>query len=549
MGYQRDSRYILTEGDIAIFEKAKQDGRFFAEYYFGKELFAWQAFVHHAAQPEITIVGGFGCGKTGGIAMSACIHSTMTPGFKFMNVADVAWISHQMLLWISENLQETEWWNRFVYKYVERPYPKIVVEYVIPAAITGDKDYIVRSSMEFMSASDDGKRLLSWEGDWVHIDEAGLILDLDGLITSVGSRLRGNFQGRPRMGRLSMTSNSWENLDMWDRFDQMELDPTTYLSLKLSTRDNPTLTEDQITDLKRRITDGNLDRWLDGDRPPPEGKEFSGEAVEASKMPDMDALMQHFRDNYGKKICKNCNTGNDSKRGLCINCGVELPSERFLPDFSYSEAKKAGIVNWALPYDPSCIYMIVGDPGQGNPPKRNAPVIMVLDVTHFLEDKGRALVVAFWWGFGNGKYEPFVDQYMYWKARYQCMQAVFDSTGTQQSFETMFNILEEEMVYGYNLSATNKAHGLVALKLILENNKLGYPGEIKGISYQLGAFRMPDTKIDQDIVSALLIAALWLRGAYFSGIPKLAEALDSGVDRLTDRYLSRSAERYNRRES
>jgi len=54
---------------------------------------------------------------------------------------------------------------------------------------------------------------------------------------------------------------------------------------------------------------------------------------------------------------------------------------------------------------------------------------------------------------------------------------------------------------------TNKMRMVVALKLILGKQKLLMPKEIQGIWMQLAGWRIPDTKLRQDIASCLFIAA------------------------------------------
>jgi hypothetical protein len=350
------------------------------------------------------------------------------------------------------------------------------------------------------------------------------------------------------MGRFSMTSNSWDNIDMWARFDMAELDPKIYLSLQLKTQDNKSLDDRQLEDMKRRVTDGDYDRWLEGGRPAPIGTEFSARAIEAAKIDWLDQIMDYLRQSDGKRVCPKCHIVTELEH--CPECNLDLME--ILPvhsDIYYSEAPRAGIVEWALPYDDKRTYIIVGDPGQGNAPKRNAPVITVWDVTEFEQKDGMATLRAFWWGFGNGKYEPFIEKYLHYKYRYACLAATFDNTGTQQSFDTMFNLLEEEFVMGTALSGPNKNHALVSLKLLLERQKIGWAGQIKGVGQQLGSYRLPDTKIAQDIVSTMMILSLWLRRYYYAGFPGQDETDTLDAPMETERHYSHDGSRNRARSS
>jgi len=75
---------------------------------------------------------------------------------------------------------------------VEKPYPKIL--------------FYNGSTIEFMSADEQGQKILSWSGDMAVIDEAGKLselgVDLDELLVNLGSRLRGQVGGRKRLGKL-----------------------------------------------------------------------------------------------------------------------------------------------------------------------------------------------------------------------------------------------------------------------------------------------------------------------------------------------------------
>ncbi len=57
--------------DLEIFDLAQENGSIFTSYYFnGFEFQPWQLLFHHAAQPNMTIIGGVGSGKTicGGVS-------------------------------------------------------------------------------------------------------------------------------------------------------------------------------------------------------------------------------------------------------------------------------------------------------------------------------------------------------------------------------------------------------------------------------------------------------------------------------------------------
>jgi hypothetical protein len=159
-----------------------------------------------------------------------------------MAVSPTLYQSEQMYQILVE-LIENHRIERFVWKIISKPYPKIVLKH----------SGIGTSSLEFMSAADDANRILSWEGDWINIDEAGLLDNLDDTIVRLGTRLRGTVHGRARLGRLSLTTNPHVNPQLYYRFDLGEDNPDEYLSMKVSTRSNKNITDDQLKALINRI--------------------------------------------------------------------------------------------------------------------------------------------------------------------------------------------------------------------------------------------------------------------------------------------------------
>jgi len=141
--------YNLSHGDKQIFAKAADpsDGvgvNWFTSFYFGgRELRSWQWAFHHAAQRQITVVGGVGSGKTVGAGLSYATWCATTPMFKFMNLAPTGWQSKLMYEAVMRESIGREF-ERFIFKTIERPYPTIIFK----------SDYIGESRMEFMSAAD-----------------------------------------------------------------------------------------------------------------------------------------------------------------------------------------------------------------------------------------------------------------------------------------------------------------------------------------------------------------------------------------------------------
>ena len=363
--------------------------------------------------------------------------------------------------------------ERFVWKIISKPYPKIVLKH----------SGIGTSSLEFMSAADDANRILSWEGDWINIDEAGLLDNLDDTIVRLGTRLRGTVHGRARLGRLSLTTNPHVNPQLYYRFDLGEDNPDEYLSMKVSTRSNKNITDDQLKALINRIPERERDRWLDGDRPEAEGREFPASLVDPCEDEGLDEIM---------------------------SVGIDKGSPGFIQEI----APKAGIVSWQLPYEEGRRYITAMDPGQGNAPYRNAPVIMVWDVTDFPASEMR--LRGFWWGFGDGSYQPCISQFRHWHEYYRVSFGAFESTGSQVGFQEYFRLEEDMLVYGMSFAGNAKYDALVALKLLMSKQLIRWPKDIKALRQQMLSYKLPDKKITQDIVSCMSLAAAFARRFYYS---------------------------------
>jgi len=256
---------------------------------------------------------------------------------------------------------------QMVVKMVEKPYPKIL--------------FYNGSTIEFMSADEQGQKILSWSGDMAVIDEAGKLselgVDLDELLVNLGSRLRGQVGGRIRMGKLIVMGTADYEPSLWERFDMAEELPQYYLSILATTYNNPYLTKAQLGTIERRIKDPDKRRQLMlSERPMPKGKEFKPELLEPCRSAEMDDVMSH---------------------------ALAIP----LVGYVKEEVPRAGTVLWVTPPTEFDRYVLVGDPGQNTPPDRNSAVVAVIKVTGF--PTVAAELAAFHWVDGRGSYWPFIN--------------------------------------------------------------------------------------------------------------------------------------------
>lgn len=496
--------YILTPSEIEILHQGMDDPDYITGYWFRTEdrpngfIFdfnfdpegAWQKILHHAQQNTIVMIGGVGSGKTLGVGMSAVAWAMTTESFKFLNVAQKEWQARLMYDLILERAMGAPF-EKLIYSFPQRPYPKIVIRYRLGKRI-------VQSSLEFMSVDKDARGIFSWRGDWINVEEAGLLDNLDEVAKHLSTRLTGSTPaGRPFLGRFSFISNPWDTPHLWLLFDLASGDPENNLSLVISTRHNHNVTDKQIRDMLKHIPQDEHARFLDGLRPEGKGNYFSKECIYACE------------DTYQAEI-------------------VEEAVENGKQGYQLHSAYACGVVNYQSPPIPGRMYFLLGDPGSDNAPARNSPVIQVWDVTNFPTQPMR--LIAFWWGAGNGKISPFVDKLLEWRDYYKPFFTGIDSTGTQKSIAELINIqfletedqegISEWGIRGLDFSGPKKAAYLVAARLILEAKLARWPKNIAGMRAQLANYDPAKdhgaiSKIPQDIVSCFAMSCFVAR-SYFN---------------------------------
>ena len=433
----------------------------------------WQMLLAHDTRKEITIIGAFGSSKTVGLAAVSCYYALMMPDFRFMDVAPRAWQAKQMfdavrrdLIHWEENPNNPIRLARMVKRITRRPWPTV--------------EFMNGSTLEYMSADRNAEGVRSWSGDMAVIDEAGLLNedDTDDLMMNLGSRLRGFSGVRERLGKMVVMGNADNSAYLWDRFDLgiEESDVQKhYLSILLTIDDNPYVTQKQKEDIERRIVDpAKREQYLYSKRPLPHGKEFTPALIEAASSPDLDEIM---------------------------NRGLAEKEDGFIK----LEGKKGMVLKWMLPYVEGHTYVLLGDPGQGTPPKRNSGTLVVFDVTGFPDVP--ATLAAFDWVDGKGSYWPWIYSLEALRNTYRPLFVGFDSTGPQKGFDELVFAQRGIVAEGINF-AGNKMQMVAALKLLMGNSKILMPERgIPHIWIQLSRWRMPDKRINQDIASALFMAA------------------------------------------
>lgn len=537
MTAKKDLIYRMSPEEIELFSSWAENPNAFFEYWFKKpggrpfqldynfvEEAKWQEDMCMTAKSTIVAICGIGTGKTLAVGLSTCYHATITPAFRFLNIAkelDQSKIMYDLIVEWSENTR----FAKLITKKPASPHPKIHIEYIIE---TEEGDVHVKSLLEFYSAGEmqDAKNILSKRFDWINIEEAGRFDNLSELIGILTTRLTGTSSiGRPLMARMSIISNPIENPELWALFDDAIADPENYAVFLIDTEQNKNVTKEQIAMQLRLIPPEEQDLWLKGERPEGRGAYFS--------IPNVTA-------------CESELLSNILKNGL---------SEK-TPGYHGNYSPALGYFDFRMPRDPMRDYIVVGDPGTGSAPKRNAPVVMALDVTDIMKNpKGQelAFVCALWWGNGRGSIMPWVDMLLYYLKVYRPVQAGCDSTSTQKHSAELINF---EYIHGKNYSVSGllpmdfsgngKFSLLLSLRLAIEPDHkiIIWPDVLKkSISSQLKNYDLVEdtssktAKLPQDLVATLAMGARIINA--------LPRPIDPDPPKATDKNRGNSRESRN----
>ena len=210
---------------------------------------------------------------------------------------------------------------------------------------------------------------------------------------------------------------------------------------------------------------------------------------------------------------------------------MEQKTER--GDFGYKlvKAPTLGAVEYQMPKTSDYCFLL-GDPGTGTFPARNAPCIAVLDASKLPEQP--AIITAFWWGNGNRHIQPFIDKFYEYKEKYRPIFCGVDSTGPQAGMVQLMNLQKiwdgqplrglwgQIPVTGMDFSVGRKMNMLLSLRNLVEMGLIRWADIAKGIKMQMYSYdplldRGGEPKIAQDIVATLAMAAFVIRAYYNVG--------------------------------
>jgi len=439
----------------------------------------------HGTELQTIIIAGVGSGKTFNIALLATYYCCMIPNFRYLGTAPRSWQAEQayrdLLMYAFDRGNEggrPRRISRWLRNVKQRPYPMI--------------EFVNGSTMEFKSVDKDASGIMTWGGDMASVDQAeDQSIDLEKIMMNLGTRLRGQVDGRARLGKLILLANSAYNPLLWEIYDDFDADPEQF-AMTMTSYDNPYLTAAQLRSFEKMFRDKDeADRLMRSTRPLPKGKEFTQELIVACQSDSLDALMDE---------------------------AIEKKMLGYIKEGS----SNAGVVRWALPYQKGHMYILAGDPGQANPPYRNSPPILVFDITEFPQKP--ATLAAFYWVSGFGSYWPFINMMNYLYETYHPIEAAFDATGIQKAFDELGVLDASKLWLPLDLHGL-KMHMVLCLKVLMGKGMVKMPKSLYSIWNQLLMWHMPDKVLRQDIASTLFMIGFLLNQFLPRGI-----ASDEDVD-------------------
>ena len=306
--------------------------------------------------------------------------------------------------------------------------------------------------------------------------------------------------------------------------------------MTVSSRHNKNITPDQLRLMLKDIPEDEHQRYIDAMRPEGRGNYFNKPKIYA------------------------CEDGN---YGDFIVHGVENGIEGFGLEKTYG----CGVTYFTVPCTPGGLYMLLGDPGTGNPPNRNSPCLQVWNVTDF--PKYKATLAAFWWGRGDGSITPFIVQLLRFMQFYNPVYTGVDSTGTQKNTAELLNLyinsnrtdpekfhswlgdidlsrVTNPGIYGMDFSVGRKAAYLVAGRLMIEAGLMIWPKFVTGMRSQLTNYdpekdRAQKPKIAQDLVATYCMAAWQVRFQFSVDLQNPTAETDAEDPDIRNQIIGREA--------
>lgn len=500
-------------------------------YHHGYLFLPWVKEMWVSGKPIIVVEGGTGSGKTSGVGLFALTLSALTPAYEFLNVAPTGTQAADMIEEVEKWVTGTPF-ERFIVRprsgelYTKRPYPEYTIN------IGGQYNSIFGC----MTLGQHGNWVLGKGKDWVSVDEAGLVPDIDTVIPKLVTRVRATRKnGMTRDARISFISNphkmpGWRYLVK--RAEKLNLDPQSrYFFARPHSSDNPAITESQLG-LHEELIDNPADRarWLLGDPTSVEQMgEFPPALMDLARDISLEAIMED-------RLARQAQWTDGERKTI-------IPAQ-------YVTRDGVGVIHWSLPPVDGMAYITIGDPGQANKNKlriNNVPVVLSFDVTNF--PAGPAKLCSYHLIDGGGRYGPWKDQMRQSMRMYPGL-AAYDATATQIAF------VEDDYFRGTQLWPVSLGGGVkglskALLKLLLGDGLIAMP-YLSPLWFEAAIYQEGHKKQADDIMSCLFILAFVLKTVYAAdlGNKYADEDRDSAEKALDDIYIAgarRGDGRYERR--
>ena len=471
---------MLTSEDLKLFSTVPCGGyHLFAQAYYDWNPMKHQYAVFYAPQPNVTFVAGIGAGKTSALGMLFLTRALTIPYYRALNTSISSFQANLMFELLRGMIESNTRIQRFIKEIRVKPYPKITTH--------------INSYIAFMTVGFQAQGIRGSEWDEINFDEGGYERSEETIIALRG-RLRGRREdGTPRIARLFVTTTPTDVPWLRKRWERgvpdskiEDYDPKSYFSLRATLFDNVYIPDWQREEIIKDMPAEMVKQEVMAEFPDWGESEFAEEHINACENPELNALMEHYTNPIVVHEDGSETSGTPVKGALVM----ELP--------------RIGIVRWEMPAEAGRIYAMAADPGTGNPPKRNAGVVMVFDVTH----KPYRLVFMHWVS-GNGSYTPWLATLKYALEKYNPVIRGLDSTGPQKAIDEL--VLEREGIHVDSVTfSTDKTAMLNSLKLMVQNHEIEWPF-IKGLRTQLRAYRRDDKDLAQDLVATLMVFAYVVR--------------------------------------
>lgn len=472
----------------------------------------WQLEIMKLFQTGRVLVGGYGSSKTSIAELDMEIKAATLPGFQGFALAPSAMQSTAIYKKMMGRMQGTLYGERFLLRNVRKQ----------PEVVAVGNDYVGECSIEFYSIQDNPDKMLNLEGDMAIIDQTEQLQDIPTVRGNVVSRLRGNHQGRDRIGLVYYIANPNDNPELWNLADDADEHPNEIYYKQIATYDNWALTEKQLRDYEGNINPGDKNAQaskLLGFRPKGGGKQFSEAMIEA------------------------CCPSKDNTLDDMMEAGLQKNQKGYIKE----EAPKLGIWKWELPPQDDHLYMVMADPGQDNPPNRNAAAIGVWDITGFPGTAANpvpAKLAAFHWVFGNNSPVPWMQSFFDYVMRYKAIgRCGYDSTGWQSGYQGWVETFAQIQSLGMNMNESNKFMHLNSAQQMMARAMIKFPN-ITMMNSQLAKYDLPDKKLRQDIVVMIMLSCTWLQQLYYIDNKPEEKTAVQTPDRHAWRNVDRRASRF-----